>query len=121
MTYTLTGEPKSTNHLYRASCRGGFPSTYMTPEGKILKQAYHIEAKARANVEGYKPLKGELDVSIRFYFCTQRKRDLDNMNKIILDALSGIAWTDDSQIARLHLYREFDRACPRIEVTVQER
>ena len=40
------------------------------------------------------------------------------MNKLILDALTGIAYEDDSQIARLHLHREFDRACPRIEISV---
>jgi Holliday junction resolvase RusA-like endonuclease len=97
VTFTLTGEPRSTNNLYRASCRGGFPSTYMTPAGKTLKQAYQWEAKAQANREGYEPLKGDLDVTIRFHFCTHRKRDLDNMNKIVLDALSGIAWKDDSQ------------------------
>lgn len=91
---------------------------YMTAEGKSLKAAYQWEAKAQAAREGFKPLKGELEVSIRFYFCTQRRRDLDNMNKLVLDALTGIAWKDDSQIARLHLYREYDRACPRIEIGI---
>jgi Holliday junction resolvase RusA-like endonuclease len=28
--------------------------------------------------------------------CTQRRRDLDNMNKLILDALTDIAYEDDS-------------------------
>jgi Holliday junction resolvase RusA-like endonuclease len=114
-TFTLIGEPKSTLHIYCASCRGGFSKVYMRPEGKNLKVAYQGEAKAQAAREGFNPLKGELEVSIRFYFCTQRRRDLDNMNKLVLDALTGFAWEDDSQIARLHLYREFDRACPALK------
>lgn len=118
MKITLTGEPKSTNHIYRAACRGRFPTTYMTPEGKALKEAYQWEAQAQAAKAGFKPLAGDLAVSIRFFLCTHRKRDLDNMNKLVLDALTGIAWEDDSQIADLRLTRAYDRASPRIEITV---
>jgi hypothetical protein len=32
----LSGEPKSTQHIYRSTCRGGFSNTYMTPEGKAI-------------------------------------------------------------------------------------
>ena len=58
---------------------------------------------------------GDLSVSITFYFATKRRRDLDNMNKLVLDALTGIAYDDDSQIAELHLYRAYDVQKPRIE------
>jgi Holliday junction resolvase RusA-like endonuclease len=37
-----------------------------------------------------------------------------------LDALTGIVWHDDSQIADLRLRRAYDKALPRIEITVQE-
>jgi hypothetical protein len=30
----LSRKPKSTQHIYRSSYRGGFVNTYMTPEGK---------------------------------------------------------------------------------------
>ena len=33
---TLSGEPKSTNHLYKSTCRFGYVSTYLTPDGKAL-------------------------------------------------------------------------------------
>jgi Holliday junction resolvase RusA-like endonuclease len=55
-----------------------------------------------------------------FYFETKRRRDLDNQNKILFDALSGIVYDDDSQISELRLRREYDRARPRIEIQVQE-
>jgi hypothetical protein len=34
----LTSEPKSTQHIYHSTCRGGFSSTYMTAEGKALRE-----------------------------------------------------------------------------------
>ena len=45
----------------------------------------------------------ELSLTIRFFFKTKRKRDLDNQNKLALDALNGIVYADDSQIAELRL------------------
>jgi hypothetical protein len=39
MTFTLSGETKSTQHIYRTSCRGGFSKLFMTPEAKNLKNA----------------------------------------------------------------------------------
>jgi Holliday junction resolvase RusA-like endonuclease len=46
-------------------------------------------------------------------FSTKRFADLDNFNKLSLDALTG-----DSQIARLTILREYDKAKPRIEINV---
>ena len=112
---TLTGEPKSTQHIYRNTCRGGFSTTYMTAEGKALKEAYQWEAKSQWK----QPiLTGDISVSITLFFGTKRRADLDNFNKLSLDALTGIVYEDDSQIAELHLKRAYDKARPRIEVQV---
>jgi Holliday junction resolvase RusA-like endonuclease len=117
MKLVLSGEPKSTQHIYRSTCRGGFSTTYMTAEGKALKQQYQWEAKS--HWKG-KPLEGDISVSITLYFGTKRRADLDNFNKLSLDALTGIAYEDDSQIAELHLHRCYDKHRPRIEVDVQQ-
>lgn len=87
----------------------------MTPEGKALKEGYQWEAKSQWRRPS---LKEELSVSVRFFFGTKRKADLDNFNKLWQDALTGIVYEDDSQIAELHLYRDYDKAEPRIEVSV---
>jgi len=86
---------------------------YMTSEGKALKEQYQWEAKSQW--KGPK-LEGDIRVSVTFYFATKRKRDLDNQNKLILDALTGIAYEDDSQIAEMYLRRAYDKARPRIEL-----
>ena len=43
---------------------------------------------------------------------------LDNFNKLSLDALTGIAYLDDSQIAKLTIRRGYDKRYPRIEIAV---
>jgi Holliday junction resolvase RusA-like endonuclease len=111
----LSGEPKSTQHIYRSACRGRFPTTYMTREGKARKEQYQWEA--RSQWKG-KPLESDVEVSITLFFSTKRKADLDNFNKLSLDALTGIAYLDDSQIAKLTIVRAYDKAQPRIEITV---
>ena len=45
-TIVLTGEPKSTQHLYKFSTRP-VPTMYMTAEGKAQKEAYAWEAKSQ--------------------------------------------------------------------------
>src|SRR3978361_516293 len=114
MTFiVLSGEPKSTQHIYRNTCRGGFSTTYMTAEGKALKEQYQWEA--RSPWKG-KPLEGDIEVSITLYFGTKRRADLDNFNKLSMDALTGIAYLDDSQIAKLTIERGYDKARPKIEI-----
>ena len=63
----------------------------MTAEGKALKEAYQWEAKSQWQGP---PFAGDVEVSVRFYFKT-KARNLDNQNKLILDALTGIAYEDE--------------------------
>lgn len=87
----------------------------MTPEGKAIKETYQYEAKLQWHG---KPLSGPVHLQATFYFATKRKRDLDNQNKLMLDALSGIVYEDDSQIDDLRLLRHYDTQNPRIEIVV---
>jgi Holliday junction resolvase RusA-like endonuclease len=50
---------------------------------------------------------------------TGTMRDLDNQNKLALDALTGNAYEDDSQISELHLYRDYDKQFARIKITLR--
>lgn len=88
----------------------------MTAAGKALKEAYQWEAKSQWKG---KPLAGDIAVEATFYFGTKRKADLDNFNKISLDALTGIAWEDDSQITDLRLRRAYDKQKPRITLFIE--
>jgi Holliday junction resolvase RusA-like endonuclease len=116
MKIVLHGEPKSTQHLYRYACRGNYPNMYMTAEGKKLKQDYHLEARSQWGRRP--PLNGDVELYITLYFGTKRRADVDNFHKLSLDALSGVVYEDDSQIASLHVARAYDKHEPRIEIKV---
>lgn len=36
-----------------------------------------------------------------------KKPDIDNISKIILDALNGVAYKDDNQVAELRVYKKY--------------
>lgn len=114
----LKGEPKSTQHAYKATCKRGYPTLYMERECIVQKEYYAWQAHAQWK-------RGVLDVPMvvhaTFYFKTNRKQDLDNHNKLWIDSLTGIVWTDDSLIHELHLYKDYDKSDPRIELTITEK
>lgn len=65
------------------------------------------------------PLDSEYCVELGVYLPDARKRDIDNIAKCVLDALNGIAWRDDRQVANLHVTREIDRDNPRVEIRIE--
>lgn len=49
---------------------------------------------------------------------TKRRQDVDNFNRLALDACSGLMWANHSQILEFTLQKDSDKANPRIELTV---
>lgn len=107
----LTGTPPSTQTIYRH--RGHI--VYMTKEGKDTKLGYQYEIK---NQYKGKPLLEPISVIVELFFKNESRRDLDNFNKLVLDAGSGLLWDDDSQIQELIIRKYVDKAKPRVELTI---
>ena len=64
-------------------------------------------------------LGGEFRVDAAFWVSDRRRRDIDNLLKLVLDALNkGVAWHDDFQVVEIHATRQSDLEHPRTEVTV---
>jgi crossover junction endodeoxyribonuclease RusA len=63
-------------------------------------------------------LAGSVELNVLMYFGDERKRDIDAYLKIVLDALSGIVYEDDSQIEAMHVYKSVEKSNPRIEIQV---
>jgi len=86
--------PPSVNHYYR---RVG-PRTLISRESRAFrKRVCAILARL-----GVQPLDGPLAITIDVHPPDRRRRDIDNMQKSLLDALEhGGAYHDDSQIVRL--------------------
>lgn len=86
--------PPSINHYWR---RVG-PRTLISREGhRFRERVMAILAALRIQ-----PLIGRLAVRVEIYPPDNRRRDIDNVQKALLDAMQhGGAYGDDSQIVRL--------------------
>jgi Holliday junction resolvase RusA-like endonuclease len=88
--------PPSINHYWR---RVG-PKTLISREGRRFRQRV-VGILGRLQVEA---LAGPLAVEVEIHPPDNRRRDIDNLQKALLDALQhGGAYADDSQIVRLSI------------------
>lgn len=126
--------PPSANRYWRVTARGGFAKTHLSAEAK----AYREDVAWRARLAGVKPLTGRVSLTVRLYPARpkdwqrrQRKNpatwdddvrciDLGNCEKVLSDALNGIAWEDDALHRRILLERmEPDDGPARLEVEIE--
>ena len=93
MTFELP-YPPSLNHYWR---RSG-PRTLISREGRRFRRDVMAILAARR----IEPLLGPLAVEVDVFPPDNRRRDIDNLPKALLDALEhGGAYADDSQIVKL--------------------
>jgi crossover junction endodeoxyribonuclease RusA len=81
------------------------------------KYALALETRSKWQTEA---LQGTIEMAIHLYFGDKRKRDIDCYLKILLDALTGIVYEDDSQINILHVFKHLDKDNPRTEIDIKE-
>jgi crossover junction endodeoxyribonuclease RusA len=90
--------PPSVNHYFRMVGR----RVLISREGRAFRQRVCSILAA----SGVRPLAGRLAVQVEVYPPDNRRRDIDNVQKALLDALQhGGAYHDDSQIVRLAIVR----------------
>ena len=102
MKYSLTLPfPVSTNKIW-ASHRGRL----------VISKKYRDfclavkEAVTSQLGSNYRPLKGNLSISMRVHMPDRRKRDIDNLIKSTLDALQKTkVFNDDNQVSEIHICR----------------
>ena len=87
----------------------------MTKQGKDLKEQYQLEAK---NQYKGKVLSGDVEMELVLFFKDKRRRDVDNYNKLVLDALEGIVFEDDKQVQKLTIIKDYSKENPRIELEI---
>lgn len=103
--------PVSINRAYKSG-NGRF---YKSQEAKEAQEAMAWEA--RSQYCG-KPLIGPVSIKIAFYW-PQIRRDIDSGLKSTLDALTGIIYEDDRQVADLQITRAVEKADPRVEIVIE--
>jgi len=99
--FTIDGEPASKERA-RVTPRGTYtPAKTVAAEQKI---AWLFRAAAR----GWKVDKdSHFTVTCVFTCGTKRRRDIDNMLKLILDGLNGVCWADDNQVTEIAAIKEY--------------
>lgn len=109
---TLPGTPISVNKRLILNKRvGRFANTRAYAE---LKSAWswHVKSQWRR-----KPLTRALSLEINFWY-PNRRHDIDNGIKIVLDVLSNLVYEDDKQIDELIVHKKLDKENPRVEIEV---
>jgi crossover junction endodeoxyribonuclease RusA len=117
--FEMIGEPVAWQRV-KVDTRGKRPRFYTAPEvenaeGKIAQAYVRASGKRRLDPD---QLWG---VELHFELSRSRQRkDVDNLAKIILDALNGWAWKDDRQVAKLGVTIRRDSEAPRTICRVYE-
>lgn len=134
--FTVPGEPvaKQRPRVYRTSSG---KSVAVTPTKTVNYE--NLVKWVLVNSGNTKMLEGEIEASIKAMFGIPKsmskkdrqlvnegklrptkKPDVDNVAKIILDSINGLAYKDDSQVTKLTIEKEYSEN-PRVEVTLWER
>ena len=109
--FELAGEPKPKG-------RPRMTRTGHTYTPKETRQA-EIAVQLAWELAGGQKLNGPLVLECWFYVGTKRKKDTDNMLKLVQDALNKQAYEDDDQIVELHaskIYTTPDEARTRVRI-----
>lgn len=91
--------PVSVNHNWH----GAKKAFYLDPKVRAFREAVAREmVVARSEFSFRGTYEGPVSLTLLFYPPTRQRRDLDNLAKAPLDALTKAGvWTDDSQVKRL--------------------
>lgn len=117
ITFTVAGEPASKERPRTVRAATGRPTTY-TPRRTLQAEAAVAAAWLQAGGRTQRDPHATYTVTVAFHNGTRRRRDVDNMLKLVLDALNGHAWLDDAQVTAVHATKVHDPGCPHTTVTI---
>lgn len=112
--------PPSVNHQY-ATVNG---RRLLSAEGRSYKAAVGqqvflaLNSHRRRAALLHRLQTSDLALSIRFFFTSRLRRDVDGGLKIAQDALCQSLGINDNRIVETHLYKNLDKQNPRIEVSL---
>jgi len=112
--------PPSINHQYATvNGRRLLSSAGRAYKAQVGQQVWVALSQSPSRASLVDRLQSEpLALSIRFFFTSALRRDVDGGLKIAQDALCEGLGLNDNRIMETHLYKQVDRTHPRIEVTL---
>ena len=134
MKFWVPGKPQGKARARTVQCKGVVRS--YTPE-KTVQYERHIKVCFnQAKPDGWQPLQGWVEMTVRAVFevpksyskkrrkwCLEGyekptvKPDVDNIAKVVCDALNGLAYVDDKQIIKLTVTKEYGEVAG-VEITL---
>jgi len=110
--------PPSVNHYYRSPTRGALAGRHLISQAG---RTYRAQVKADVQRVTLTPVTGRLAVHVDAFPPDNRRRDLDNIGKALLDALvhAGVI-TDDGDIDQYSVTRKSKAPNGRVRVFVSQ-
>ena len=123
LTFVVPGKPVPQPRA-RVSTRGGFARSYVPRQHPI--HPYRVCIAEIAKAAGATVTEDAVSVTICATFARPKshlnqtglrktapllpREDVDNLAKSVLDALTGVAWHDDKQVASLQIVKSYGTA-----------
>lgn len=113
-----TDVPPSTNNAYVNSSRG----RVLSAVARAFKDAAGWQALSQARQLGWRYQQGHrIGIKIDLYFKDDRKRDIDNCAKLVIDAIAQALSFDDCIVDDLHIRRRpADKHNPRCVIKIEQ-
>ena len=110
----IPGNPPTLNHVYR---NVAINRRIITRDGQRWVNNVQMLAKAAILQQGWQISKGEkLVAEVTIYWPTRRKRDVENVGKLLWDALEGIVYENDRWLLPRYMDFGMDKHNPRVEI-----
>ena len=121
--FVVPGEPVTWKRPKQGRNRSTGAVFRYSDKGQEL-QKDRVRAAAR-NAGIRKTITGPVHLQLAFYRGHGKATDLsagdlDNLEKLVKDALNRLAYVDDSQVVRVEKWKDVDPGNPRTEVTIWE-
>jgi len=121
LSIEMPGEPISKSNRYGIRQAGNGKRAFFLPK---RYEDYETQLRNKALIiakrEWGAPSKAWICLTIVYVYGSLRHKDLPNLPKTTTDALNHAAYEDDYQIHEMHLVRMYDKANPRVIITVDE-
>ena len=129
MNFTVQGNPCAKGRP-RFARRGNYVSAYtdektvnyenLVKYSFIESQGEEMFGALEVHINAYFPIPKSLsEKKKKLLLYHTKKPDCDNIAKIILDGLNGLAFHDDNQVCSLHVIKQYSEY-PRVEINICE-